>query len=465
MSIQKKNIMKRSSLRTFLDNNALLFIIILGLIIRMSFFISLKPWNTEVLTNTVLVFDAGGYHELALNLLSNKSFEDFSNFRTPGYPVFIALLYAISFHSVWFVLLAQLLLNLVSLVLVFKISFLLFNRKIALFAALLFALDVHQALYAVTLLSDSLFVLFFLASIYYLCRGLMRVKMTDIAFSAIFLGVATLVRPITFLLPIVVAFIILIYPGLNVKSRLISIAGSLIVYFLIILPWILYNGINFGQPKLASISGFNLLYYNVAYTEVYKTGKPIEQVYKEFDEMAVKLGADTTDRTTFKNSDIYTGIAKQYISDNLWIYAKRNIMGIINMYAGLATQSITSVFHLKSKSLSLDQFSGPGIFARIMDFFKSKSMPEIAIALFLTLYLIFNYVFAMSGFVHYFRQNIAFALLFLLILIYFSGLTGVVGLARYRLPIMPIINIVAAVGIFNISALINKNFNYAWKKR
>jgi hypothetical protein len=59
----------------------------------MAFFISLPPWDKDVLNNSIMVLaDASEYNHLALSVLDNKSFENFGTLRTPGYPVFIVLI-------------------------------------------------------------------------------------------------------------------------------------------------------------------------------------------------------------------------------------------------------------------------------------------------------------------------------------------------------------------------------------
>ena len=133
--------MKKNNICKFFNTKGFLLIIILALVIRMTFFVSLKPWSNEVVDSTVLVLDARGYHQLALDLLSNKSFKDFDDFRTPGYPVFVALIYGISSFGVWFVLLIQILLNLISVLLVYKTASMIFSRKIALISAFLFSIS------------------------------------------------------------------------------------------------------------------------------------------------------------------------------------------------------------------------------------------------------------------------------------------------------------------------------------
>ncbi len=438
--------MKKNNIYQFFNSKGLLLIILLAFIIRMGFFISLKPWNNEVINNMILVSDASGYHQLALSVLYKKSFEDFDAYRTPGYPVFVALIYSISSGSVWFVIIIQILLNLISVVLVYKIAAAIFPRKIALLSAFLFAIDISQALYTVELMTDSLFVFLFLVSVYYLCKSIKEDNLSSICLSALFFGIATLVRPISFLFPFVAIIFILVLCNLKLKMKLVYSLLFGIIFIATISPWLLHNYSKYGEAKLSSISGSNLLFYNAAYTEVYKTGKTIEEVKRDFNDLAIKQGIDTTNIDSFKNSQIYSNIAKQYIKDNFILYCKRHFMGIVNMYVGLGTQSITSIFHLKSKP-SNDYFGGPGIITNIIDFFQSKTKAQILLACGLGFYLLINYLFSVYGMFLLIVKKEKIVFLFILIILYFSVLTGVVGLDRYRIPFMPFINILCAVGI------------------
>jgi len=441
--------MKKNNIYQFFSAKGLLLIILLAFVIRMGFFVSLQPWNKEVVDTTIIVSDASGYHQLALSLLSNKTFDAFDAFRTPGYPFFVALLYSISDESVWFVLLIQILLNIISVWLVYKTASIIFSHKIALFSAFLFAIDIHQALYAVTLLTDILFVFLFLASVYYLCKNIKENNFSSICLSALFLGIATLVRPISFLFPFVAVFFILVLSNLKLNMKLVYSFVFSIIFIVTISPWLLHNYSKYGEAKLSSISGSNLLFYNVGYTEVYKSGKPIEQVNSSLKDIAIKQGIDTIDVNSFKNSKIYSNIATQYIKDNFILYCKVHFMGIVNMYAGLGTQHITSIFHLKSKPLNVGQFGGPDIFTRLIDFFRSKTLGEIFIAFGVGFYMLINYFFTFYAIFLLIRKNEKFLFLFILIILYFSALTGVVGLVRYRIPFMPFINILCAVGLFH----------------
>ncbi|MHB2149550.1 ArnT family glycosyltransferase [Calditrichota bacterium LG25] len=450
--------MKRINFYQLINTKGLFLIILLAFVIRLGFFFSLQPWDNEVVKKTILVLDAYGYHFLALTLLNNKTFEAFDGFRTPGYPIFIAIIYVISSNRVWLVLLIQIFLNIFSILLIYKIVLIFFSRKIALLSALLFAIDIYQSLYSVTLLTDSLFVFLFLLSIFYLYKNIKQKNFLLIFSSALFLGIATLVRPISYLFPFIALIFIFLFGNFRLQIKFIYSLVFSITFLATISPWLIRNYSKYGEAKLSSVTGYNLLFYNVAYTEVYKSGKPIEQVRKDLYRMSSKQGIDTTNIYSLKNSQIYFNIAKQYIKDNFILYCKRHFMGIINMYAGLSTKHIASIFHLKSKSLSVDQYSGPNIFKRIIDFFNSKTKGEIFIAFFLGFYLLINYFFAFYAMLLLIRKNRKFLFVIILIILYFSALTGVVGLTRYRLPIMPFINIFCAVGLFNFYEKIKYEF-------
>lgn len=441
--------MKKNKISQYLSANGLLIVLLLALIVRMVFFISLQPWNDEVVNNEIIVGDALEYHPLALSLLSNRSFEDFDSLRTPGYPFFVALLLGVSSFSVWFVLLVQILLSLFSVLLIYKIAAFFFNHKIALLAGFLFAIDTTQAIWTVELYTDTLFVFLFMFSIFYLCKGLKVKPLSSIILSALFLGIATLVRPISFLFPFVAIIIILFLYNLKLSTKLGYSFVFAFVFLITISPWLIHNYSKFGEAKLSSISGFNLLLYNAAFTEVYKTGKPIEEVRNDFNELAVKQGADSTNIHSFKNSQIYSGIANKYIRDNFFLYCKRHFMGIVNMYAGIGTQKITEKLHFKIESNNVGPFGGPGILTRIINFLQSKTRAVIFIALIVGLYLMINYIFSLYGIIIMLGNKERILLLFILIILYFSGLTGVVGYDRYRMPFMPFINMLCAVGLYN----------------
>jgi hypothetical protein len=432
----------------YTSNQRLLFIILLAVIIRLALYIFVAPWNNHVLETKILVLDAGGYHDLALKLLNSKSFENFGTFRTPGYPLFLAIIYFIFGIKPWIVLLLQIIANVLSLILVFRLGLLIFNQKIALLIAFFFAIEPHQVFYSLTLLSDTLFVTFFLLSSIYLVSGISKTRIQNFLFSGFFLGISTLIKPISVLFPaMIILYFLVKWPfKKHIKYLLIYIVAFIIT----LSPWLIRNYANYGYLQLSSITGTNLLFYNVAATEAEKTGLPLDSIQEKFIDIAEKKGA-FPENNPFVNSNIYSDIAYDYILSNWADFSIRHLKGIVNMFIGLSSQNIAQFLDIKSNKLNIEQFSAPSLLDRFIDFFKTKSLGEIVLGLTIAVFLLLCYTFFIAGsFNLIIMKDIFFLIFILLIICYFSVITGVVGMSRYKLPITPFYLIICAKGFFDV---------------
>ena len=125
---------------TIIKDKKLVAILALALLLRLVFFFIYQPWDAEVEKTLVLNGDAVQYHYLGIAILKTFGFAD-NVFRTPVYPAFIALIYAVFGIHPYIVLLFQIFLSVVSIYVVFKIVELSFNRKVGLVAGFIMALD------------------------------------------------------------------------------------------------------------------------------------------------------------------------------------------------------------------------------------------------------------------------------------------------------------------------------------
>ena len=422
-------------------------VLVLGFIIRIGFFLSIQPWKEEVVNNSIIVSDAIGYDELAKSIMHTFSFEgEFSTYRTPLYPLFLALLYSISAESVWFVLLVQILLSLVSIYLAYRIGTHIFSTQAGLLAAFLFATDIHQAFFTVTLLTDTLFICLFLISIYCFCKSLGETNFKWFCLSAIALGTATLVRPISFLIPAILVFFIIVFSRLESGRKIIYSLVFSLIFISVLSPWLLHNYFKHGTAQLTTIPGYNLYYWNAVYVEAYKTNRTFEDVVVEFDSIAARNGVDLSGYS-FQNEAILSVLGKDYIKDNFLLYWRRHFMGMINMYVSIGTKQLADALHIRTNSARVEPFAESSVPGLMVKFFKIKSPGEITLAVYLIFFLGFNYLFAFYGIYHSIKSKEIFVYLFIMIILYFSFLTGVVGWVRYRLPVMPIINILCGVGM------------------
>jgi 4-amino-4-deoxy-L-arabinose transferase-like glycosyltransferase len=142
----------------------------IALILRISYLLYLQPWNDSVISNEILRLDAKEYHDLANNVIANHSLENFGTKRTPGYPLFLALCYTLTGTKIWLVCIIQIILNLFSLIFVFRIAEKFFSRAVGIIVILFGALDYHQIVYCNKLMTETLFTFFIMGSLYLLSK-------------------------------------------------------------------------------------------------------------------------------------------------------------------------------------------------------------------------------------------------------------------------------------------------------
>ncbi|HRG35360.1 MAG TPA: hypothetical protein PK355_03695, partial [Chitinophagales bacterium] len=92
------------------------YLLLVAFIVRVLIFLRFEPWQADVIKNQLLIFDSLGYHNLALCIKNEYSFCG-DAFRTPAYPFFVAIVYAIFGEQPYYALIVQIFLNLLSIVL------------------------------------------------------------------------------------------------------------------------------------------------------------------------------------------------------------------------------------------------------------------------------------------------------------------------------------------------------------
>ncbi len=428
------------------SRRALILIVLLAIVVRLAFMIAVQPWDQEVAERAILIGDATGYQRLALGIADSWDYESFGTFRTPGYPTFMATLYALFGPAPWIVLLAQVLLNCCAVVLLYLWADLVVGRKVALIAALLYAVEPHVVLYTSVLYSDTLFALCILAAMLSLTYGHRTTRASFIFLCGALLGAAALVKPVGQFFPIVAVGIVLLLPEAKAAFRLKAAFALVFAFALVISPWIQRNYQEYRHIGLATIQGSNLLEWNVAFAEVARTGRPVDEVRADFAEIARERGA-IEDGNPFANSDIYTAVAMDYIKANKMHYAARHLKGIANMYLNIATARFSSHLGLDTGDFDYRFFASPGTYRMVRGFLAAKAPHEIIIAFILGGFLLLIYMAGAVGLISLIRARKWVCLLIGLgVIVYFSAITGVIGLVRYKLPIIPFYLVFSAQG-------------------
>jgi 4-amino-4-deoxy-L-arabinose transferase-like glycosyltransferase len=221
---------------------------------------------TLLLSGNIPVADAKDYNIIAQSLLNKGIFADeigncFS--RPPLYPYFLYGLYKLYGISYPFVYYIQSFISLLICYISYILGKEICNKKTGLIAFFLTGINIELIVYPTFLLSETLFIFLFIISLYCLFRYL-REENGFLSkwgiLSGLFLGTATLTRPITlglsFFCLIVLSLFSLFRP--KFRSFVFKISLTFIVMLLVITPWSIRNYMLSGKIiPVSAIDGVN----------------------------------------------------------------------------------------------------------------------------------------------------------------------------------------------------------------
>ena len=431
---------------SFFQNKKMIYLLIVAFLVRVLVFIRFQPWLDSVIAKQILIFDSLGYHNLALCIKNNFTFCG-DAFRTPGYPFFISIIYFISGNYVSHVLLVQIFLNLISIVLLYKIGKELFSEKAGFIAAVLFSMDLHHIIFIYYILTETIYTTIFLLALFFFIKAIKTNQLKFFLFTGILYGISALVRPISqFYIFCVFAFTLLYY--LKTWKKGIRFSFILLIgYFVAIAPWCARNYNEYGHFALSNIKGYNLLFWNASYYEAKRQHKTIEEINQSFVVELEKMGWKK-DANPFVKEKHDGELANKIIKANFADYLKTHLIGTVKIHLSLGTQSLTEVLHIPSKKFSEEEKYTNGIFTLMKKFFAQKTVAEILLGLFVAVFLAIIYFFACIGIWQMIKTKQTLIMLFLLGSAgYFALISGIISYARYRLPSIPFYILLASVGI------------------
>lgn len=255
-----------------MDRDRISFIwFMFGLLPILLLFFFINFTNPDFFVNPVLEKDAKGYWLLANNMVNFHVFSrsESSPFipdilRVPVYPLFLSVFRYISLKVGW-VYLWQGCFYVFSCVIMYKIVFLLTSdKRKALCSFLLMSFNISAIIYCFQVMTEILFIFFFILSIYFLLRSVLKGDTTSFYLTSIFLGLATLTRPVTiYLIGIYVAIVIInSYLKKDNAKKIVKKSTIVCLTFVIILcPWVIRNALTFGTVRLTTIDTINAIYY------------------------------------------------------------------------------------------------------------------------------------------------------------------------------------------------------------
>ena len=425
-----------------LKNKEIYLAITLASLIKVIFFIYFL--NIDLFP---LAGDQYKYWQLSDKIFFQEIFfnEKFGTMRTPLYPTFLALIKLFS-NNIYSIIFIQLLLSFMNLFLIYKIG-ILFSKNIAKISILIASINLNLINGSVFILTEAIFLPLFLSFIYFFLKNLHEDKkenlFTSICLSAIFLALATLVRPFAYYFFVLIIFIFIKKNFiLNFKKFFIFI----FLFSIILSPWCLRNLHLFGYYKLTNSTGPNLTGYYLPYLESNNSKKIISEVRKQ-NYISLKNKIDYS-KNPFLINEKEIQFFKNKIEDySLLTFIETWIEGNIKF---LFSPSIVDTFYLldvkKTNFSSINKSSF--IEKSFIYIFKNDNK---IFSYFLILSIIFIFISRFLAFMTIFifnKKNLFKIFIFYLIIIINLLLTGPIGTARYRIVVEPLLIIMFSVSIY-----------------
>ncbi len=429
-------------------------LLVVGFVFRICLFFMFKPYNH---LDEVIVSDGAGYHELAVHFIRTFVYQipnsNLDSIRPPVYPLFLAFSYFLFGIHISAPIIIQQLICLASVFLLYRIGSLLFSKKIGFIAAVILCFEPDHIFYSFDLVSDTLYVFLFLLSTYFIINFFRRDKFRDLILGAFVLGVATLDRPINMFTPflLIAVFCVKAYIGKENWIKVLKHSGVVLFVFLItIAPWSIRNKITYDSYALSSITGINLLDFNVAITIRSNTNGSLDSIRDDLYEQCLTIGDSTKmSNNSFYESNIKTKLAIDFIKENKWDYIKANLLGIVNLYGVVTYKVSLNRFFRQNQACNDEDVDYAKVAGGSLSRLLKKKPLFIIIAFANLFYLICSYLLALLGSIFLLKEKKYTVLLSIIFIIaYFSVLTGIVGIiVRYKLPISPFYILLIPLGI------------------
>lgn len=388
-----------------------------------------------------------GYYAISQNILQGNGFSGDSappytlnSFRPPLQPYFLAGTAAL-FGGYWGPLVLLLLIgSIVPLLAMRIVGYMFDSRRVVVTTGIMLALEPIAIFFSTVFYSETLFMPFFLLSILYAYKYFQDEVWQYGLLSAAFLGIATLVKTVTEYLPIVfIALFLFHFRKQLTRKRIFAAVSYLVVFLLVISPWVYRNYREFHTIGVTSEEGVTLYAVLIPSILALENGTTYQEEYKTWTATGVKGPNEAT-----------INLNAQYVHNAIPVLFAHPV--------GLALLSGNTLFSfftgdgmrdfLEHAEVTLDKTLGrkPALFLLLSDprslfavigYYALK--PAILILVLRVFWFIATILFFVGAVRRVRRQGvtmhdlIAFGAIF-----YFALITLTVGLgvnARYRLPV------------------------------
>lgn len=473
MSIRSSDLATDSSFKTGWWTQRLLWPLIVAAVVRLGL---LAAGVARMGVSALLSPDTSSYLIPGRNLvLHGRYFADGAPdlFRTPGYPLFLGFFSLAGLHAA---AVANVILSVFSVILVWRLGRAVCgNERVALIAAWLFALEPVSVAMSVSLLSETLFLALFLIGMERVAVFFRGSSLRALAVAGLSLAAAAFVRPVAYYLPVVIALgaflVMACAPGLLPRRQGSASGASQLLWkapavlLLSAMPWLaawqMRNWAETGYSGFTSMREVNLYIENAAEVRSIVEHRSYFDIRNELGFMGFtgnsgqvylspsylerhpwQAGWSQTERIAYMRSE-----AERVLQAHRGIYLRTCLHPAFTMVFDPGAGYFDHILNLENPKLG-SGLVNMGAFRWGIFLVKTYSWIAAEKAVF-GIVLLGLYFFAVRGI---FRGGLPGVYLGLMLgtAIYFIVVSGAAGGfgsdARYRLPVMPIVCILAAAG-------------------
>jgi 4-amino-4-deoxy-L-arabinose transferase-like glycosyltransferase len=408
----------------------------------------LMPLNDDTVHHIQLAKNLINYRTFSLDGLNGKyetSPPKLTNFLTPGYALWLALIYIIfkSFIPAIFI-------GAIIFALSIPLTYLLAqeitgNSKIAFWSALVFMVEPLSIYHSSLMFTEQLFVPVFLAGVYLFFRYIKEGNVKFLFVSAILFSVSTLIRPILFyFLPVLVFIVFFKEFKISIKHALILGIISLVLAYSIIGIWLVRNKTVLNTWQISSNTGAIL--YGHHYEPLMRSlnlapGNPNVDNLDVFSPEYNKILGNFAIGEILKHKAQYLKLRLTYVP----------LFFLSNGYDNIVSRLTGTPGFDKYFRWDLISVISKGSFAQA--FKMILNIPKSIIAVLVGfLFWLFISILALMGFWRLFKRKAGIDKRIVgfigILILYFDLITTPLITARYRLPINAFIFIFAVSGIY-----------------
>jgi 4-amino-4-deoxy-L-arabinose transferase-like glycosyltransferase len=411
-------------------------------------------------------YDSDGYDRRAMNLLRYGVFASEKTppltpdlDRTPVYPVVLAGVFAVAGHNPGAAILLHILIGSLTALLTYGLARELgLSTRVGLLAALIVAVDPLSIMTTNYLLTETLFTLLLVGTIWGLVRYWNTSEARWLALATVLIALTSLTRPISQFLPLALlpVFVLAARAG---RRRAFLAAGVIFAVASLALTytWAYRNYRQTGLFTLSTISDTNLIYYRARAVLAEAEGTSQDEAWDKLQQRIEQTAAEQK-LSTAETIDLQ----------------RQEALAIFQRYPGLTVKMLAkgvgrllfdpgytiTCAQLDRQSTAFDCFPGrssmnePGLVDKALGKFGQMTAVQQLVLLSSSVLLAILYSSAAFGVARLIRERrwLVLALLFLLIA-YFVGLSaGGEANSRFRIPVVPFLGMLSGVGLTVLSA-------------